>query len=352
MNDENKTEINISPQRILIIKLSSLGDIVHTLPAVAALRQRFPSAHLCWLVKTQWTSILEENPDIDELLSVEVSWKNWLTIIKDIRQKQFDLVIDFQGLFRTGFLGIVSGANVRIGFAQAREGAPWMYTHRVSLPRDQECSWRLLGIHAVDRNLAIARYLGAKVSDPVFHLPGSAEDHIFIQDLLHGFEVDNHESLIALAPWSRSALKSWPLNHFVQLAEELMRGRSWRVVLLGGPADIQTATEFRYLESQGLINLVGKLSLRQLPELLRKMKLLIGNDSSLIHLAAGVGTRVLGIFGPTEPKATGPYPISRHVVQRTELFCSPCGQRTCSNINKMECLNTISVSSVFEGAQQ
>ncbi len=338
----------VSPRHILVIKLSSLGDIVHTLPAVSALRHKFPSAKVSWLVKSEWASILEGNPDVDEVWSVDVSWQNWPRLIRDLRQRQCDLVVDFQGLFRTGLLGVLSGAKHRVGFARAREGARWMYTDRVSLPGQDESSWRLLQMHAVDRNLAIAKFLGADVSCSTFHLPELDDDKKIIGGLLQKSGVEGHTQLIGLAPWSRSALKSWPLSRFVELAEEIIRSSKDRVVLIGGPSDVTFAKEFGKLETQGLINVVGKLSLRQLPPLLRRMNLIIGNDSSLIHLAAGVDTPVLAIFGPTEPKATGPYPLASHMVQRTELPCSPCGQRTCRNTNYLECLDSISVSSVLE----
>ena len=278
--------------------------------------------------------------------------ENWPRLIRGLRQHQCDLVLDFQGLFRTGLLGLLSGATMRVGFARAREGAPWMYTHRVPLPGEHESSWRLLAMHAVDRNLAIAQFLGADISRPIFYLPGLAEDEKFVRDSLHGAGVEDHTQLIALAPWSRSALKSWPLSRFVELAEELMRSATLRVVVLGGPSELASANAFRRLHSRGLVNLVGKLSLRQLPALLRRMKLVVGNDSSLIHLAAGVETPVLAIFGPTEPQATGPYPFTRHSVRRTELPCSPCGQRTCWNPIYLECLHTISVSSVLEAMRE
>lgn len=344
--------MNISPRRILVIKLSSLGDIVHTLPAVAALRQRFSSAHISWLVKTQWAPILEGNPDINEVVSVDLAWRNWPMFVSNLRRQSYDLIVDFQGLFRTGLMGMLSGATMRVGFARAREGAPWMYTHRVSLSRDQEISWRLLEIHAVDRNLAIAEFLSADISRPTFQFPALAEDQNSIYEMLQNAQVEKHQELIALAPWSRSALKSWPLDRFVQLAEELVRIPNLRVVVLGGPTDRPSAEKFLRLEPHGLVSLVGKLSLRQLPELLKKMKLVVGNDSSLIHLAAGVGTRVLGIFGPTQPKATGPYPLSDHLIRRTELACSPCGQKVCRHSQHLECLQSISVSSLLETIQE
>ena len=338
--------MTVSARRVLVIKLSSLGDIVHTLPAVAALRKQFPSSQLYWLVKSEWASILEGNPNIDEVLSVDISWKNWPRLISRLRQLRCDLVVDFQGLFRTGLLGILSGARRRIGFSQAREGAAWMYTHRVSIPGDQGVPWRLLAVHAVDRNLSIVNDLGADITCPTFHLPGLEEDQTYIHDVLSGADIKSHEHVIALAPWSRMAIKAWPLARFVEVAKVLLERPSVRVVLLGGPLEESFASEFASLESQGLVNLVGKLSLRQLPVLLRRVKLVVGNDSSLIHLAAGVGTRVLAIFGPTHPKATGPYPLNRHSVLCTSLPCSPCGKRSCRNVRYLECLETIQLKTV------
>lgn len=339
--------MDITPQRMLVIKLSSLGDIVHALPAVAALRQRFPHARLTWMVKEIWAPILEGNPDIDDILSVNVSWQNWPNIFRTLRGGQFDLVVDFQGLFRSGIFGAMTGARTRVGFARAREGARWFYTHQVPLPEVTPSSWRLLEVHAVDRNLGLITFLGGHSSAPVFHLPALSSDGLIVETMLQDANVQNHEHLIALAPWTRSVMKSWPLGRFVDLAIELVQWANVRVVLLGGPSEISAAREFNRLEAQGLINLVGRLSLSQLPALLRRMHLLIGNDSALIHLAAGVGIPVLAIFGPTHPKATGPYPLNNHVIVRTELPCSPCGARTCKNPNYLECMESISLESLL-----
>lgn len=344
--------MEITPQRILVIKLSSLGDIVHALPAVAALRQRFPHSRLTWLVKEAWAPILEGNPDIDEVLAVNVSWRNWPKIIRTLRSGLFDLVVDFQGLFRSGLLGAITGASTRVGFARAREGAGWFYTDHVTLPEDKPCAWRLLEIHAVDRNLALAEFLGAKSSAPVFHLPQLSADRLAIEAMLQGAAVKDYEQLIALAPWSRVAIKSWPLGRFVDLATELTQWPNVRVVLVGGSTDISSAKEFNILASHGLINLVGRLSLRQLPLLLQRMQLFIGNDSAPLHLAAGVGTPVLAIFGPTHPKATGPYPLKNHTVLRSDLPCSPCGSRRCRNSNYLECLQSISVDHLLREVEK
>lgn len=344
--------MEITPQRILVIKLSSLGDIVHALPAVSALRHRFPHSRLTWLVKEVWAPILEGNPDIDEILSVNVSWRNWPEVIRTLRSGRFDLVVDFQGLFRSGLLSAITGATTRVGFARAREGATWFYTHHVPLPEDKPSTWRLLEVHAVDRNLAITGFLGGESSIPVFHLPQCSTDLRAIDKMFQSAEVQDHAQLIALAPWTRSAIKAWPHNRFVDLARELVQWPNVRVVILGGPSDVSSAGEFDILASQGLINLVGKLSLRQLPPLLGRMHLLIGNDSALLHLAAGVKTPVLAIFGPTHPKATGPYPVENHAVLRTDLPCSPCGNRRCRNPNYLECLQSLSVDHLLREVEK
>jgi ADP-heptose:LPS heptosyltransferase len=210
----------------------------------------------------------------------------------------------------------------------------------------------LLEIHAVDRNLAITGFLGGKSSTPMFHLPQLPADRLAIETMLQGAEIKDHEQLIALAPWTRSAIKSWPPKRFVDLATELMQWPNVRVVLVGGPSDTSSAEEFEILASQGLVNLVGRLSLRQLPLLLRRMQLLIGNDSAPLHLAAGVGTPVLAIFGPTHPKATGPYPLESHVVFRADLPCSPCGNRRCRNPSYLECLQSISVDQILREVEK
>ena len=334
------------PQRILVIKLSSLGDIVHTLPAVAALRRRFRSAQISWLVKAQWSSILEANSDLDDIVVADTSLRSWLNLVQKLRGGHYDLVVDFQGLFRTGLLGLLSGAKTRVGFAEAREGAPWMYSDVVSLSHGN-VSWRLLEIHAVDRNLALVHHIGADTSHPTFHFLDFPEDEHYVDGLLAHYPLADQPRVIALAPWSRSCLKSWPTPCYVELANKLVKKADFRVVLLGGPSDTLQAAEFQDLESQGLLNVVGKLSLRQLPVFLKRMQLVIGNDSSLIHLAASVDVPVLGIFGPTHPKATGPYPGEKHWVLRKDLPCSPCGKQTCDNSRFLECLHTIPPDTVL-----
>src|SRR5262245_49228161 len=121
-------------QRILLIKPSSLGDIVHALPTLSALRQRFPHARITWLVKQEWSAILDGHPDLTDIIAADFRWSNWLRLVTQLRRARYDVVLDLQGLFRSGWLTWLSGASTRVGFAAGREGSPWCYTDAVHLP--------------------------------------------------------------------------------------------------------------------------------------------------------------------------------------------------------------------------
>lgn len=146
-------------RRLLVVKPSSLGDIVHALPVIPLLRARFPQAEISWLVKEQWAGILERVEGIDRIWRVKDRWTGWLAMMQRLRSHRFDLVIDLQGLLRSGVLAWRTGCPVRIGFESAREGSPWFYSHRVPVPDPD--------IHAVDRYLSVAKYVGCVVPDRV-----------------------------------------------------------------------------------------------------------------------------------------------------------------------------------------
>ncbi len=225
--------MNYQPKRILILKPSSLGDVVHALPTLAALRRHYPSSKIVWLIKDEWAEMLEGNPDLDDVISVKFGLRYWSSLIRQVRKWQFDLVVDLQGLFRTGLLARVSGAGVRVGFAAGREGSPWFYTDRVELPIPMDRPWRLLPMHAIERNLAVAQYLGADISRLDFSIPHIEADQTAVEECLYEAGVRPDDRLIAMAPLSREDVKCWPLDRFVDLAQEISRWPNYKVVLLG-----------------------------------------------------------------------------------------------------------------------
>ena len=336
--------------RLLVIKPSSLGDIVLALPAVAALRRWCPGATLTWLVKPEWREILEGNPDIDEIVTLPASACSLLQTVALLRSKRFDLVVDLQGLFRSGLLALLTGAPVRVGFAGAREGSSFFYTHRVSLPVPK-APWRFLDMHAVDRNLAVAASLGADIESVQFPIPSFPSDELAIEGWLEQAGVQPGDQLIAIAPLDRGGVRSWPLERFVAAARALSQARGVRIVLMGTSADSRISAEFRKAVGDKLVDLLGKTRVRQLGTLLRRVHVLIANDSAPIHIAAAVGTRVVALFGPTSPVRSRPY-ADGHVVLRVPIACSPCEKRTCANPKHFECLTAITVAEVVEAAMR
>ena len=343
----------LTPERILILKPSSLGDIVHALPTLASLRQRFPQAYISWLVKEEWSELLDGNPDLDEVFPVTFSLKAWPSIVRRVREKRFDVVIDLQGLLRTGILARLSGASQRVGFAGAREGSAWFYTQRVALPiKVVDRPWRLVDMHAVDRNLEVARFFGADISRPMFCIPDVEDDRRVIEEYLDKAGVQGNDQLIVMAPASREEIKNWPIERFADVAEKLCQESNRKIVLLGSPSQAKMMKAFSFLPPENCLNLVGKLRLRQIGSLLRRAHVLIANDSAPVHLAMAIGVPVLGLYGPTHIEATGPYGTGSHRVLHTEMPCRPCGKKVCHHVHEKECLLEISVEEVVQAARQ
>jgi heptosyltransferase-1 len=334
----------MSYSRILIIKPSSLGDIVHALPTVAALRRRFPSARITWLVKREWAAVLEGNPHLDAVLALDLSPKGWPAAWRTIRAGRFDTVVDLQGLLRSALLGWISGAPVRIGFANGREGSPWFYTERVSVPSPT--------MHAVDRYLLTAKYLGAdpgEVKPTDFPLLHDAQAEAQVEVHLTAAGVRAGTTLVAMNPSARWDTKLWPSESFAAVGDRLQQDGAARVVLIGGRDEGHVGMQVMRAMRTAPIDLMGQTTLKELIALLRRARLLITNDSGPMHLAAAVGTPVIALFGPTDPARTGPYGTG-HTVLRSGVPCSPCFSRRCTNAVTMECLITIQPQQVIEAA--
>ena len=330
--------------RLLVIKPSSLGDIVHALPTVAALRRRFPSAQITWLVKREWAAVLEGNPDLDEVLALDLSPKGWPAVWRAVRAGRFDTIVDLQGLLRSAVLGWISGAPVRIGFANGREGSPWFYTERVPV---QSAS-----MHAVDRYLLVARYLGAEMGEVKpsdFPLPRDAQAEARVEALLAMAGIQVGMVLVAMNPSARWDTKRWSPESFAAVGDRLQQEGAARVVLIGGRDERHIGKQVMCAMRATPIDLMGQTTLKELIALLRRVRLFVTNDSGPMHLAAAVGTPVIALFGPTDPARTGPYGAG-HTVLRSGVPCSPCFSRRCTNAVTMECLTTISPEQVVEAA--
>ncbi len=332
-----------SDKRILLIKPSSLGDIVHTLPVVSAIKAQWPGSHMTWLVKRQWAGLVERVEGIDRVWSVDPTVRSWITQGLALRAERFDLAIDLQGLFRSGILARLSGAPMRIGFANGREGSPWFYTHRVSVPDSD--------IHAVDRYLLLAGALGASLPrQPRFAFRLLDEDLMVVRALFQRHDRSIDKPWVAMNVGARWLTKRWPLASFAAVADQLYESHRAPVVIIGSADDRLNADRLQSLMKCPCINLSGEVPLRCLAALLSKATVMITNDSGPMHIAAACGVPVVAMFGPTSATRTGPYGAGHHVLT-SQVSCSPCFSRVCRHDPEMECLKRITPARVADVVQ-
>lgn len=334
---------------ILIIKPSSFGDIIQALPVAARLREEWPRARISWLVNTQYRRLLEKNPCVDSLFlfsrdlwrkqrNLPAALSSFRRLWRDLSRARFDAVIDLQGLLRSGMLTLATGAPVRAGFANAREGAHLCYNRRVAVVPEE--------MHAVERYLLAAAALGCRGTAVTFPLGMGKEEEAWAAQFLRGATPDPGGLTVGLSPAARWSTKRWPIELFALLGDRLA-ARGARVVLIGGLGGEGKAVADRMraaaLVADGIDDPLKTAAL------VKRCAVLVSNDSGPMHLAAAVGTPVVALFGPTEPARTGPYG-RRHAIVCATVDCRPCYRKECPRGE--ECMRLIGMDRVFEAARK
>jgi len=297
------------PKDILIIKPSALGDIVLALPALTALRKSFPKAKISWLVRPEFADLLREHPDLNTIISFDrrllgKSWYNpkafaeLIKLLRRLHRERFDLVLDFQGLFRTGFLAWITGCKQRFGMAQTRECSSHFYTHKI--PQDYSC------IHLVDYYLKMAAAAGAQKGRPEFKLPEDAAAAETVKKLLLERSI-NPGNYVVFVPGAARPEKRWPIERFAQLADKIANKFGSSIIAVGSQAEQQYVDSRQAAVKTQIVNLAGQTSVRELIALLKGASLVVSNDTGPGHIAAALGTPVVMIFGPTNPARVCPY---------------------------------------------
>ena len=341
-------------QRILLIKPSSLGDVVHALPVLHGLRRRYPNARIDWLLSSSLAPLLEGHGELDGLVlfdrrnygriafspSVAVEF---VRFVRRLRASRYDLVIDLQGLFRTGFLARASGVPIRIGFADAKEGASFFYNHHSpSVPAET---------HAVDRNYSVARLLGFDDVPIEFHSPLTHGDRAEADRLLRKAGFDD-APLVAVVPGARWETKVWLPERFTETIVELQAGHDVRCVLLGGPDETARCAQIAAACRDAPINLAGQTSLRILAAVLAKADAVLCHDSGAMHVAVALDRPVVCLIGPTNPARTGPYRRPNDVV-RLNLDCAPCYLRKLSQCRfEHRCMKELETTRVVKAVRR
>jgi lipopolysaccharide heptosyltransferase I len=323
------------PRRVLIIKPSAIGDVVHALPVLPRLRKLWPKASITWLITPACRALVENHPLIDDVILFQrkrwgQGWhsasalRDLINFVKELRRRRFDLVIDLQGLFRSGWIAAASGATRRIGFSNAREFGPLFYTELV------DCSWE--HDHAVERYLKVASAMGCGDGPVEFHFAVDDEDRQKIAEM-----IPPAMPYAVLMPGTNWETKRWPIERFAGLVKPLKDRFGLETVVAGASVDAELG---RAIPAK--FNLVAKTTLRQIVALLENARLVIGNDTGPMHMAAALGVPLVAPYGPTDPARTGPFGRDDSVI-RLDLPCSPCYSRSCSHRSCMEWLETDSI---------
>jgi heptosyltransferase-1 len=316
--------LNLPDQpRILLVKLSSFGDVLHSLPTLEALKDSYPRAHITWLVEAAYAPLLSGHPALDEVwLAPRLRPQEILgganpatlaRLIRHLRSRPFELVLDLQGLLKSAMWVALARSSRKVGYDRTRELSYLPLTERVP-PFDPEA-------HAVWRYLNLAHYLGATPARPRFRLGLATAD---LSGLIPG---KGGRPLAVLHPGARWPSKLWLVASWARLAEWLTR-QGFQVAITGSTADQKLAAGIAAQSQAPVVNLAGATSLDQLAGILRKARLAVTTDTGALHLAAALQTPVAAIFGPTAPWRTGPFGEGHQVV-RLELPCSPCFRRQC-----------------------
>ncbi|MDB5313028.1 MAG: glycosyltransferase family 9 protein [Gemmataceae bacterium] len=322
----------LAPRRIALIKPSALGDIVHALPVLSALRGRFPDARITWVVNKSYEPLVAGHPDLTDTLAFDRGvFKNRaraavaysFRFAAELRRRRFDLVIDLQGLLRTGLMCLATGAPRRVGFANAREGSRYAYTDKVHVPDAAR-------IHAVDRYWRVAEALGAGDLPKRFHVPISTDARAWARAALAGLP----RPVVAVAVGAKWVTKRWPPAHFADLLRRAQAAVGGACVFVGTGDDTAAALEVTAGLRGPAADFTGKTTLPQLVALLAAADAMVGNDTGPLHLAAAVGRPCVAPYTCTRVALHGPYGSVAGGVETSV----PCGGSYLKTCDKMICM--------------
>ncbi len=403
--------------KILIVKLSAIGDVIHCLPVAAALKDAIPGAQVSWLVEQTSAELLMNNKVVDEVIVFQAkSWTKRLTnpaelpkvfreagaFFRQLRQKQFDVALEMQGLLKSGVLALASGAPLRMGFNGTREFAEQFLTHRVAagdyfghdvpvvelnlkiaqallkhlgldgttkpkfvLPEPDPQAWARISAHFKDQGLDleipnipnipdIPYILNANMSNGNATAISSLPPNVLSTPGMMQPSVERQRFCV-LIPGTTWITKIWPADYWVELGKRLQASYGYKLLIIGARSEVdlnkKLTAQLNNERPGSAIDLTNKTTLSELSALYRVCHLVVGGDTGPLHLAAAVGKPyVLGIYGSTPCRRNGPYgPQCQSVSLR--LDCQPCYSKNC-RLGTVECLTKLSVETVMDAIAQ
>ena len=336
---------------ILIVKLSAIGDVVHTLPSLSALRKLYPAAHITWVIEEAASDLIEGHPYLDRVIvSHRKRWirdikkghivktiKDIRTFIREVRERPYDLVIDFHGLLKSAVIVLLSSGRRKLGYNSMQEMSGLFLNEKISED---------MGKHAVLRYLDFPLYLGADIGEPEFLIPIRQENRERVEELLKTNHIDIKEDFVVVNSTAFWETKLWEEEKFARLCDLIAEKLKVRVIFTGSKFD--NISRIQSLMTFPSINMGGRTTLRDLAYLCQLAALTVTTDSGPMHLAAAMETPVVALFGPTDPYRTGPFGDTHTVIQKG-LPCSPCFLKKCAT---KECMHKITVEDVFQEVKE
>ncbi len=329
--------------KILIIKLRYIGDVLLATPTVRAIKAAWPDVRVTTMVNRGTEDVLSGNPDLDEIMVLDKgSLGAQSRLIAGLRHRQFDTVIDLTDGDRSAFLSWISGAPVRIGFNDEQRWRGHYYTKIVpSVPGTR---------HRVDRDLEALKPIGIQAGSKDPQLWLTPEEEKSADELLDQLGVQRSQSMMILQPGARYWFKAWPQERFAELADRLTAHYSCQVLIGGSHQDIDLAEQIRQIAKSKPIVMAGRTTIKQFAAIAKKSALFVGSDSGAMHMASAVGTPVVALFGPSNPREWGPRGGPVEVIYK-EIDCRSCFHPTCIK-GEENCMRLIAVEEVYAAAHR
>jgi len=344
--------------KVLVLRLSAVGDVIRTLPAVRALKEQAPSSSITWVVEEPSQAFLESQPEVDSVIlfprkrwtegikSLRTVWKTlgeMRGFIAGLRRRKFDVVLDFHGILKSGLLSFLSGSPKRIGYdrSSTKEGNSLFSNVKVRLSKEK--------ISRFERNFALLRGMGLEGKDFKYSLHIPSVDREYVASFLKSSTASLKRPLIAIHPGTslKALFKRWPPDQYARLADRLVRELNATVLFTWGDEELEWVEGIRREMKEPSLLGPKTDSLTRLGEVYRQCDLYVGGDTGPMHIASLMGIPVVVIYGPTDPIENEPF--GNHIKIRKEVGCNPCHNYSCK---ELLCIKAVSADEVFKATKE
>jgi heptosyltransferase-1 len=324
--------------KILIIKLGSIGDVIHTLPALVALRTQFRQSYIAWLIEQGSSDLIKDHPLLDKVFIFQRTMRHVWPTVRQIREERFQWAIDFQGTYKSQFFSLLSRGQYRVGYDKVREYFPFTYNIKIPLSTLEK--------HAVDRNIELIEAIGGNLQEIIeFPIPINDHEKQKVTSLLATKHIQEYCAVSATAG---KQANQWEPLKFSKLADNIAKRWNLSVIFIGHQNDYAINQKIiSATHRKSIVNFAGVFTLKETAYLLSQAKFIICGDTGPMHLGVAMECPVIALFGGSNPQRTGPYQGKSMIIQYP-IACSPCYKRQClDNV----CLRNITVEEVINACQ-